>query len=130
MIEEVTGVTPSVGVTEAGVGVHVTVAGAPVQVKATAELNPATGVTVAVTLPAEPWATVSVAGAVRVKSGVVTLTPVPVNATFCGLVESLSVNTRVAVSVAATDGPKVTLTVQLAPAAIAPAAHVLAEVIA
>jgi hypothetical protein len=53
-IDEVTGVTPLAGVTEAGVGVQVTVAGAPVQVRATAELNPAAGVTVAVTLPEEP----------------------------------------------------------------------------
>src|SRR5450432_3293561 len=54
LMDDVTGVTPSAGVTEAGVGVQVTVAGAPVQVSATAELMPPTGVTVAVTLPGLP----------------------------------------------------------------------------
>jgi hypothetical protein len=130
LIDDVTGVTPSAGVTEAGVGVQVTVAGAPVQVSATAELKPPTGVTVAVTLPGLPCVRVNVAAAVSVKSGVVTATPLPLSATVCGLVESLSVKTSEAVSAEATEGSKVTLTVQLAPAAKVPAAQVLAEVMA
>ena len=44
--------------------------------------------------------------------------PVPLRATFCGLLGSLSVNTRVADSAAFTDGVKVTPTVQVVPAAM------------
>jgi hypothetical protein len=66
-----------------------------------------------------------------VKLGVVTATPVPLKATLCGLRESLSVKTNEAVSAAAAEGSNVTLTVQLPPGAMEPAAaQVLAEVIA
>ena len=44
--------------------------------------------------------------------------PVPESGTLCGLLGSLSVNTRVADSAAFTDGVKVTPTVQVAPAAM------------
>ncbi len=46
------------------------------------------------------------------------LVPVPVRVTVCGLVESPSVMTRLAVSTAATEGVKTTLIVQEAPAAM------------
>lgn len=64
---DVTGVIPSAGVTEAGAGVHVADAGAPVQASATAELNPPIGVTVTVKVTELPAVTVAVAGAVTVK---------------------------------------------------------------
>ena len=74
---EVFGVTPSVVVTEAGEGVHdpAVSVGTLAQVRSTCEVNPPTGVTVAVKLTEEPSFTVAVAGAVTVKSGCV-LVPV------------------------------------------------------
>src|SRR6266481_7392208 len=76
---DVTGVTPSVGVTGL-TGVHVTGSGAPAQVTVTAWLKPPSGVMVTSKLPIRPFFTVTVAGAVAVKSQ-----PVPVNGTVCGL---------------------------------------------
>jgi hypothetical protein len=50
----VTGVTPSLGVTDAGELLHIACVGAPVQARATAWLNPPAGVTVTVKVPLLP----------------------------------------------------------------------------
>jgi hypothetical protein len=56
----VTGVTPSAGVTVAGLMVQVASAGAPEQASETGWLNPPTGVIVTVAEPLEPAVTVKV----------------------------------------------------------------------
>jgi hypothetical protein len=75
----VTAVTPSAGVTEAGVIVHVASVGAPVQVSETALLNPPIGVTVTLAVPEDPCVTASVGGALTLKSGAI-FEPVPESA--------------------------------------------------
>ena len=90
---------------------HVASDGAPVQAKATGELNPPTPVTVTSNLSVWPSFTVCAdVGPVSVKSGA-TFVPLPVRAMFCGLVLSPSVRTSVAVSAPTTDGLNVTLIV-------------------
>src|ERR1700682_2861190 len=122
----VTGVTPSAGVTDAGEIVHVASAGAPVQASDTALLNPPIGVTVTVAVPEEPWFTLSVAGALTLKSGGM-FEPVPERLTDWGLELSLSVKTSFADSAAATEGLNVTFTLQDAPdGTLVP--HVLEEI--
>ena len=96
--------------------VQVVLLGAPVQVSATAWLNPAIGVTVTLNIWLEPRETVTAAGAVTVKSAA-TFVPVPVNVADCGLLGSASLNTSDADSAAATEGVNVTITVQDAPTA-------------
>jgi hypothetical protein len=86
---EFTGVTPSAGVTGL-TGVHVTGMVAPVQVIVTAWLKPPSGVMVTLKLPVVFFFTVTVAGAVKVKSQ-----PVPVSGTVCGLPPALSVTVSV-----------------------------------
>jgi hypothetical protein len=122
----VTGVVPSVDVTVAGTTVHVAADGAPVQPRVTAWLKPPAGVTVTVKVPLAPCATVNVVGApLRLK--LAEAVPVPLNITVWGLVEAASVRTRLAVSAAATDGLKTTLTVHDALAAML-VPHVVVEV--
>src|SRR6267143_1582181 len=114
---EVTGVTPSVGVTGL-TGVHVTGIVVPVQVTVTAWLKPPSGVMVTLKLPVLPFLTVTVPGAVNVKSQ-----PVPVNGTVCGLPPALSVIVSVPVRAPNAVGANVTLILQFAPAAkVAPQA--------
>jgi hypothetical protein len=108
---EFTGVTPSVGVTGL-TGVHVTGIVAPVQVIVTAWLKPPSGVMVTLKLPVPPFFTVTVAGAVKVKSQ-----PVPVNGAVCGLPPAVSVTVSVPVRPPTAVGANVTLITQLAPAA-------------
>src|SRR5260370_40157042 len=67
---DVTGVTPSAGVTGV-VGRHVTGITAPVHVSATAWLKPPSGVRVTLKLAVFPLCTVKVAGAGRVESQLV-----------------------------------------------------------
>lgn len=108
---EVTGVTPSVGVTGL-TGVHVTGIVVPVQATVTAWLKPPSGVMVALKLPVFPFFTVTVAGAVTVKSQ-----PVPVNGAVCGLPPALSVTVSVPVRAPTAVGANVTLIIQFAFAA-------------
>ena len=122
-------VTPlDVGVTDVGLSEHVEPAGAPVQVSATADVKLFRPVTVTVVFAVDPAATLSVVGdAAIVKSGVVPV-PVPVSAAVCGLLASLSATLKVAVTAPVAVGLKVTLIVQLAPAArVAPHAVVCAN---
>src|SRR6266581_1476618 len=111
---DVTGVTPSAGVTGL-VGVQVTGITAPAQATVTAWLKPPNGVIVTVKLPVFPFFTVTVAGAVSVKSQ-----PVPVNGTVCGLPPALSVTVSVPVRAPTAVGANVTLMVQFALAASVP----------
>src|SRR5277367_6261163 len=111
---ELIGLTPS-GVTGDATE-QVVLAGAPLQVSATAWLNPAIGVTVTLNIWVEPRETVTAAGAVTVKSAA-TAVPVPVSVADCGLLGSPSLNTSEADSAAATEGVNVTITTQDAPAA-------------
>jgi len=106
---DVTGVTPSAGVTGV-VGRHVTGITAPVHVSATAWLKPLSGVIVTLKLAVFPLCTVKVAGAVRVKSQ-----PVPVNGTVCVPVPALSVTVRDPVRAPSAVGANVTLMTQFAP---------------
>jgi len=108
---EVTGVTPSAGVTGL-TGVHVTGIVVPVQVTVTAWLKPPSGVMVTLKLPVLPFFTVTVAGAVTVKSQ-----PVPVNDTVCGLPPALSVMVNVPVRAPTAVGANVTLIVHVPEAA-------------
>src|SRR5882762_2336661 len=108
---EVTGVTPSAGVTGL-TGVHVTGIVVPVQATVTAWLKPPSGVMVTLKLPVLPFFTVKVAGAVSVKSQ-----PVPVNGTVCVPVPALSVTVSVPIRAPTAVGANVTLIVQFAPAA-------------
>jgi len=110
--------TPAdVGVTELGFSEQVEPAGAPVHVKATAEVNPFNAVTVAVTFAVPPAATLTAAGdAVTEKSGLVVV-PVPVSVAVCGLLASVSETLSVAVAAPVAVGVNVTEMVQLAPAA-------------
>ena len=106
-----------VGVTELGLSEHDEPAGAPEQVRATAVVKPFKPVTVTVEVAVAPAATLTAAGAVAMlKSGVVP-PPVPVSVAVCGLLASLSVTLRVAVTDPVVVGVNVTLMVQLAPAA-------------
>ena len=92
------------GLTGDGAMEQVDLTGAPVQVRVTAEVNPPTEPTVMVELPVAPRATLNEVGAaLMVKSGGVAAT-MPVRVTVCGLVESPSTNTRLAVSCVAMDG--------------------------
>jgi hypothetical protein len=109
-------VVPSVNVTVGGAMVHVAADGAPVQPSATIWLKPPAGVTVTVKVPLAPCATVSVVGvALTVK--LAEAVPVPLNATVGPLGKAVSAR-RLAVSAAATDGLKTTLTVHEALAAM------------
>jgi hypothetical protein len=117
-----------VGVTDAGLSEQVEPAGAPVQVSATAVVKPLSPATVTVVFAVAPAAMLSVAGeAATVKSGFVDV-PVPVSAAVCGLLASLSATLKVAVTAPVAVGVKVTLIVQLLPAArVAPHAEVCAN---
>src|SRR6266849_1079531 len=110
---EVTGVTPSAGVTGL-TGVHVTGVVVPVQVTVTAWLKPPSGVMVTSKLPVFPFFTVTVVGAVTVKSQ-----PVPVNGTVCVPVPALSVTVSVPVRAPNAVGANVTLIVQVFDPAVA-----------
>jgi len=108
---EITGVTPSAGVTGL-TGVHVTGIVAPAQATVTAWLNPPSGVMVTLKLPVAPFLTVTVAGAVTVKSQ-----PVPASGAVWGLPPALSVTVNVPVRAPTAVGANVTLIVQFALAA-------------
>src|SRR3981189_2190998 len=108
---EVTGVTPSAGVTGL-TGVHVTGIVVPVQVTVTAWLKPFSGVMVTLKLPVSPFFTVTVAAAATVKSQ-----PVPVNGAVCGLPPASSVTVSVPVRAPNAVGAKVTLIVHVPAAA-------------
>src|SRR6266850_6252081 len=108
---EVTGVTPSAGVTGL-TGVHVTGIVVPVQVTVTAWLKPPSGVMVTLKLPVLPFFTAKVAGAVNVKSQ-----PVPVNGTVCVPVPALSVTVSVPVRAPTAVGANITLIVHVPEAA-------------
>ena len=113
--EEVTPV--AVGVTELGVSEHDEPAGAPLHVKATADVKPFNPVTVTVVLAVPPAATLTDAGdAATEKSGVVVV-PAPVSVAVCGLLASLSATLSVALTGPVAVGVKVTLIVQVLPAA-------------
>jgi hypothetical protein len=106
-----------VGVTELGLNEHDEPDGAPVHARATAVVNPFNPVTVTVEFPVAPAATLTAAGAAAMlKSGVVE-PPVPLRMAVCGLLASLSETLSVAVTEPVAVGVKVTLIVQLAPAA-------------
>jgi hypothetical protein len=111
-------VTPvELGVTEFGFSEQDEPAGAPVQVRATAEVKPFKPATVTVVVAVAPAAILKLAGAaVTVKSGVV-VPPVPVSVAVCGLLASLSETLSVAVTAPVAVGMNFTLMVQLAPAA-------------
>jgi hypothetical protein len=113
----VTAVVPSVGVTVVGAIVHVAADGAPVQPSATVWLKPPAGVTVTVKVPLAPCATVSVVG-VALSVKLADAVPVPLSVTVWVLGTAASARTRLAVSAAATDGLKTTLTVHEALAAM------------
>ena len=82
-------------VTDVGFGLHVVPAGAPLQLTAMVWLNPAIGVSVVVTEPLLPRATVMVFDEFEMlKSG-----PDPVSEIVCGLFVALSVNVRLAFAV-------------------------------
>ena len=104
-------------VTLVGVREQPASAGAPAHVRLTAPVKLFAEVTLRVK-PTEPPAGVAseVGVALSVKSGVVEV-PVPVRATVCGLLGSLSVMTREADSAPIVEGEKVTLMVQVPPAA-------------
>jgi hypothetical protein len=104
-------VTPSAAVTGVTT-VQVVPVGAPVQVSATAWLNPPCGVMVALKCSGAAAVTVPVAGAVNVKSH-----PVPVSGTVCGLPPALSVIVRVPARAPSAVGANVTLMMQFAPPA-------------
>jgi hypothetical protein len=77
-----TGVTPSLGVSETGETVHVAAVGAPEQARATGWLKPLAGVTITLKVVPEPGVTAKVVGeAVTVKLGTVGVVPVPVSVT-------------------------------------------------
>jgi hypothetical protein len=106
-------VTPSAAVTGVTT-VQVVPLGAPVQVSATAWLNPPCGVMVTLKFSGAAAVTVSVAGAVTVKSH-----PVPVSGTVCGLPPALSVIVSVPVRAPSAVGANVTLIVQVFDPAVA-----------
>jgi hypothetical protein len=111
-------VTPvELGVTEFGLSEQDEPAGAPVQVRATAEVKPFKPVTVTVVVAVAPAAMLKLAGAAAtVKSGLVVV-PVPFSVAVCGLLASLSATLSVAVTAPVAVGVNVTLIVQLAPTA-------------
>ena len=111
-------VTPvELGVTEFGFSEHDEPAGAPVQVRATAEVKPFKPVTVTVVVAVAPAAILKLAGAAAtVKSGLVVV-PVPFSVAVCGLLASLSATLSIAVTAPVAVGVNVTLIVQLAPTA-------------
>lgn len=91
--------------------------GAPVQVRATAELKVPIEPTVMVDMPVEPLGTGSVDGEADIVKSGGTATTAPVRATVCGLEASPSVSVSVPVSETAV-GVKIMLTVQVARAGI------------
>lgn len=91
--------------------------GRPVHAKATAWLNPFTGVTVRVEVPGVPGATLNVAGLAESEKLAGAAAPVPLRATVCGLPLALSAIETDAVRVPLAAGLKMTLMVQLAPTA-------------
>src|SRR5229473_3639644 len=108
-------VFPSAAATDVGVTVQVERFGAPVQVNATAPVNPFMGVMVTLKLSVLPAVTFCVVvGPVNPKSGGVV---VPVSDTLCGLPVALSVMFKGPMRVPAAVGLNVTLIVQFAPAA-------------
>jgi hypothetical protein len=111
-------VTPlEVGVTEVGFSVHEDPAGAPVQVSATADVKLFNPATVTVEVPELPAAKLKAAGATATEKSGPEFVPVPLSVAVCGLLASLSATLRVAVTAPAAVGVKVTLIVQLLPAA-------------
>jgi len=101
------------------VTVQVASIGAPVQAKATGELNPPVPVTVTLKFSVWPRVTFCTAvGPVNPKSGGA-LVPVPVNGTVCGLPLALSVIVRVPMRVPVAVGVNVTLIVQAFDPAVA-----------
>src|SRR5258708_677616 len=108
-------VFPSAAATDVGVTVQVERFGAPVQVNATAPVNPFMGGMVPLKLSVLPAVTFCVVvGPGNPKSGGVV---VPVSDTLCGLPVALSVMVKVPMRVPAAVGVNVTLIVQFAPAA-------------
>ena len=122
-------VTPvEVGVTEVGFSVHEEPAGAPVQVKATADVKLFNPVTVIVEVPLLPAAKLKVAGETAMEKSGPELVPVPLRVAVCGLLASLSATLSVAVTAPAAVGVNVTLIVQLLPTArVVPHAEVSAN---
>jgi hypothetical protein len=106
------------GVTLLGEKLQDAIDGRPVHAKATAWLNPFTGVTVRVEVPGAPGATLNVAGLAESENpGAGAAAPVPLRGTVCGLPLALSAIETDAVRVPLAAGLKMTLIVQLAPAA-------------
>jgi len=101
------------GVTEDGAIMQVDFLGSPEQVSPTAELKPPVELTLTLNMPEEPFLIVRTpdCDVVKPKPGCTTVT-VPVKAMVCGLLASPSTRTRLAVSVAATEGVYTTLMVQ------------------
>lgn len=106
-----------VGVTEVGLSVHVEPAGAPEQVSATELAKLFKPTTVTVTLAGEPAATLVDMGETATVKSAVVVVPVPVSVAVCGLPAKLSATLKVALTAPVAVGEKVTLIVQLAPAA-------------
>lgn len=104
------------GVTLAGEAEQLAIAGNPLQLKFTAELNPDALPTVTVMLALLPATTVEEVGF----SEIVKSEPPPVNETVCGLFGAESEIDRSPVLVPPTVGVNVTLIVQEAPAASVP----------
>src|SRR5207302_662249 len=110
------GVAPSVAATEAGDTVQVEPMSAPAHARPTGDLNPPIGVMVTVNVRVFPAFTFSVAaGPVNPKSGAAV--PFPLSVMICGLPPALSVSDSVPVRAPEAVGVKVTLMVQVAPAA-------------
>lgn len=109
---------PLTGVTVAGEKLHIDSEGNPEHEKLTAVLNPLAGVTVIVVVPDEPAVKVIEAGlAATEKSLCAATAPVAVSDILCGLPLALSAMEMEAVRVPVLVGVKVTLIVQLLPAA-------------
>ena len=107
-----TGVAPP-GLTVAGLGVQVARVGIPVQLRATAAVNPDMEPTDTPTLVEFPASTLTEAGFTATVKSV----PVPVRLTVCGLFDASLVATREPVRVPDAVGVKVTAMVQTAPIA-------------
>src|SRR5207302_1436876 len=110
------GVAPSVAATEAGDTVQVEPMSAPAHARPTGDLNPPIGVMVTVNVRVFPAFTFSVAaGPVNPKSGAAV--PFPLSVMICGLPPALSASDSDPVRAPEAVGVKVTLMVQVPPAA-------------
>src|SRR5580704_3763019 len=108
------------GVTGLGEAVNEASPGVPAKAKLTGELNAFSEVTVATTVVVSPALMVSEEGEIETVNAVTGTVPVPVMGTSWGEVTLLSATLRFADSAAWVVGVKVTLMVQLAPAARVP----------